>query len=192
VIAGHFGLAAAVKAKERETPLWALMLATQWLDVVFVPLFVLGVERIEAVPGAPGYGGGVIYADYTHSLLGAAVLAAVFGAGCSLAYGRCSGVVLGAVALSHWALDLVVHRADLPLLPGNAAGLPRLGFGLWRAPVVCALVELALVVGGSLAYLRAAAAVVRDGGVPRSRASTAFVVVLFSGLVTLGLNVAGF
>jgi len=79
VIAGHFGLAAAVKAKERETPLWALMLATQWLDVVFVPLFVLGVEWIEAVPGAPAYGGGVIYADYTHSLLGAAVLAAVFG-----------------------------------------------------------------------------------------------------------------
>jgi hypothetical protein len=48
VIAGHFGFAALVKAKERETPLWALMLATQWLDVVFVPLFILGVERIES------------------------------------------------------------------------------------------------------------------------------------------------
>jgi len=191
VIAGHFGLAAAVKAKERETPLWALMLATQWLDVVFVPLFVLGIERIEQVPGAPGYGGGVIYADYTHSLLGAAVLAALFGAALGLAYGRRSGMVLGAVVLSHWLLDLVVHRPDLPLLPANALGLPRLGFGLWRVPVVCAVVELALVVGGSFAYFRAASALARAASAPRSRATIAFGAVLVSGLVVLGLSVAG-
>ena len=153
-----------------------------------MPLFVLGVERIEAVPGAPGYGGGVIYADYTHSLLGAAVLATVFGAACGLAYGRRSGVVLGAVALSHWVLDLVVHRADLPLLPANAGSLPRLGFGLWRAPMVCALVELALVIGGSWLYYRAASGIAS----PRSRAVAAAAVVLASGLVTLGLDVAGY
>src|SRR5689334_3913420 len=55
VIAGHFGLAAAVKAKTPAVPLWALMLACQWLDVIFVPLFLAGIERLEPVAGAkPG------------------------------------------------------------------------------------------------------------------------------------------
>jgi len=192
VIAGHFGFAALVKSRERETPLWALMLATQWLDVVFVPLFLLGVERIDPVPGASGYGAGIIYADSTHSLLGAAVLAAALGAVCGLRYGRRGGIVLSAVALSHWVLDLIVHRADLPLLPGNAGGLPRLGFGLWRAPFVAAVAELVLVVVGSWAYSHAASQVAREGGVPQKRASAAFAVVLFSGLLTLALNVAGY
>jgi hypothetical protein len=38
MIAGHFGFAAIVKGHEPETPLWILMLATVWLDVIFVPL----------------------------------------------------------------------------------------------------------------------------------------------------------
>ena len=69
MIAGHFGFAAAVKSREREVPLWALMLACQWLDVVFVPLYVAGVERMVLIGGG-GYGKVVIYADWTHSLLG--------------------------------------------------------------------------------------------------------------------------
>lgn len=51
MIAGHFGFAAGVKGREREVPLWALMLATVWLDVVFAPLLAAGVESIENVPG---------------------------------------------------------------------------------------------------------------------------------------------
>ena len=80
MIAGHFGFAAGVKAKERSAPLWALMLATQWLDVVFVPLFLTGVETIEKAPDATGpYGADIIHANYTHSLFGAIVLSLVFG-----------------------------------------------------------------------------------------------------------------
>ena len=78
MIAGHFGLAAGVKARERQVPLWALMLATVWLDVVFVPLLAAGVESVENVPGTSGgYGNSIIHADWTHSLVGALVLAAV-------------------------------------------------------------------------------------------------------------------
>jgi hypothetical protein len=70
MIAGHFGFAALIKAREPQVPLWALMLATVWLDIVFVPLYVAGVESIEMVPGTHGsYGAGIIHADYTHSLL---------------------------------------------------------------------------------------------------------------------------
>jgi hypothetical protein len=63
MFAGHFALAAAVKGKEPELPLWSLMLATQAMDVVFVPLFLAGIETIEPVAGAQAYGGVVIHAD---------------------------------------------------------------------------------------------------------------------------------
>ncbi|GAB3889584.1 hypothetical protein GCM10029964_059520 [Kibdelosporangium lantanae] len=53
MIAGHFGLAAAVKARSPRIPLWTLMLATAWLDVVFVPLLASKVETIEPVPAPP-------------------------------------------------------------------------------------------------------------------------------------------
>jgi hypothetical protein len=53
VIAGHFGLAAAVKARAPAVPLWGLMLATQWLDVAFVPLVLAGIEGLTPIPGQP-------------------------------------------------------------------------------------------------------------------------------------------
>jgi hypothetical protein len=79
MIAGHFGFAAAVKARETATPLSALMLATVWLDVAFVPLFASGIETLDKVPGAGPSWGAIIHADYTHSLVGAMLLSAVLG-----------------------------------------------------------------------------------------------------------------
>ena len=193
MIAGHFGLAAGVKAHRPAVPLWALMLATQWLDVVFVPLFVAHVERIDVIGGgAPGYGNGIIHADYTHSLVGAAVLSLVFALPAAWRWGRQAAAVLGAVVFSHWLLDLLVHRHDMPLLPGAPAGTPMFGFGLWRWPLVTAAAELALVLWGSLAYLRAAVATARAHDPTRiRRARIAAGAVLISGLLTLGLSVAG-
>ena len=51
MIAGHFGFAAMVKSRERTTPLWALMLATVWLDIIFIPL--LMTHRISWLPCLP-------------------------------------------------------------------------------------------------------------------------------------------
>jgi hypothetical protein len=107
------------------------MLASQWLDVFFVPLFLMGVETID--PGDPAnpnaYGGGVIHAVYTHSLVGAVLLSVLAGVLAWAVWGRRVGGVIAAVAFSHWLLDLLVHRPDLPILPGNAGGLPQLGCG---------------------------------------------------------------
>jgi len=151
MVAGHFALAAGVKAGEPSVPLWAVMLATQFLDVVFIPLYLTGIETIVPV-GPGGYGGSIIHADYTHSLVGALVLSAlVLGAGWKF-WGRRGGLVLGAVTFSHWLLDLVVHRADLPLLPGNWGHLPTLGFSLWQFPALTAGIELAMVVVATVLY----------------------------------------
>ena len=132
MIAGHFGFAALVKSRERQAPLWALMLAAVWLDIVFVPLFVAGVETITIVGRPGGYGAGIIHADYTHSLVGAIALSVVFGLAFGWRCGSRTAIVLGLVAFSHWVLDLLVHRADMPLFPGHDLNQFRFGIGLWR------------------------------------------------------------
>jgi membrane-bound metal-dependent hydrolase YbcI (DUF457 family) len=196
MVAGHFGLAAGVKSQVPSAPLWALMLASQWLDVFFVPLYLGGIETIDAVdPANPNvYGGGVIHAIYTHSLLGALLLSALAGLLAWRPWGRRVGGVIAAVAFSHWLLDLLVHRADLPILPGNAGNLPQLGFGLWQAPIVAALLELLLVLGGAYLYYRRATQLPPDADPARhrQRVLTASGVVTALMLLTLALNVLGF
>lgn len=153
MFAGHFGLAAAVKAKAPEVPLWALMISTQLLDVVFVPLYLSGVEKIVPVAGG-GYGESVIHADYTHSLIGALLITLFAGLLAGRFWGKRSGMIISSVVFSHWILDLLVHRVDLPILPGNWGDLPLLGFELWKFPAVSIGLEAALIVIGLILYAR--------------------------------------
>jgi membrane-bound metal-dependent hydrolase YbcI (DUF457 family) len=189
VITGHFGVAAGAKAADYRAPLWALMTATVWLDLVFIPLLLLNIETIDTLPGG-GYGNRVIHADYTHSLLGALVLCAAFGAVAWWRWDRRLGVLLGAVAFSHWILDLIVHRGDMPILPGNAGDLPLLGFGLWRVPIVAIPLEAALLLLGVFLYWRAARSV---GSRPGSRVTPTLVAaaLLVSGAIVLLLDAFG-
>jgi hypothetical protein len=149
MFAGHFGIAAAVKAKSQEVPLWALMVSTQLLDIIFVPLFLAGVETTEG----EGYGGLLIHADYTHSLVGALLIAFIVGLVAVQLWGKMGGRVVGAVVFSHWLLDLLVHRADLPIMPGNYGDLPLLGFGIWESSPISIVLESILIVGGFTRYL---------------------------------------
>lgn len=191
MFAGHFGLAAGVKAQTPSIPLWALMLATQLLDVIFVGLYLAGIETLTPVdPAHPSaYGGALIHAVYTHSLVGAALIAVVAGLVARSAWGRQGGLVIAGVVFSHWILDLLVHRPDLPILPGNAGDLPLLGFGLWTMPTVSAVLEGILVVAGAFLYYRAAmrlpAPSIRTSQGYRVRALTTSLVV--AGLLVLSL-----
>ncbi len=156
--AGHFGLATGIKKWAPRLPLWALLLSTYLLDVIFLILFALGIETFAPANPANGssYGGMIIHAYYTHSLVGALLISGAAGWMASKFWGRRSGWVITAVAFSHWLLDLIVHRPDLPILPGNVGNLPLLGFGLWRFSAISAALELALVLGGSYLYFRSA------------------------------------
>lgn len=192
MIAGHFGFAAMVKSRERQVPLWALMLATVWLDVLFVPLFLSGIETLEPAPGTRGgYGSSIIHADYTHSLLGALVLSVLFGLFFRQRWGYITAIVLAFVSFSHWLLDLLVHRADLPVLPANIGGLPKLGFGLWRMPAVTIGLEFALVVAGAWLYWRAARSVAASADRKMGSAVLASILILIFGLGVLALDVTG-
>ncbi|MGG1678413.1 permease [Neobacillus sp. NRS-1170] len=154
MFAGHFGLAAAVKAKQPSVPLWALMISTQLLDIIFVPLFISGVETMESI----GNGGKeiLIHAEYTHSLFGALLIACLAGVLAWIKWGKRGGMVISATVFSHWILDLIVHRADLPIFPGNMGGLPMLGLGLWKWPVVSLSLEAAMITLGAILYFRTA------------------------------------
>jgi hypothetical protein len=189
MITGHYALAAGAKAADRRAPLWSLMLATVWLDLLFIPLFLLNVETIDTLPGG-GYGNRVIHADYTHSLLGALLLSAAFGAAAAWRWDRRLGLLLGGVAFSHWVLDLIVHRKDLPILPGNVGDLPLLGFGLWAVPIVSIPIEAALLVSGVLLYWRAARSIEPRQG---SRVTPSLVAgaLLASGVIVLALDSLG-
>ena len=192
MIAGHFGFAAFAKSREPRVPLWSLMLATVWLDIVFVPLLLMKIETLEPVPGLHGgYGENIIHADYTHSLLGALLLSLIFGLIFSLRWAKRCVIVLAFISFSHWLLDLVVHRHDMPILPGNLGNLPRLGFGLWQFRTASAVTELLLVILGAWCYWRAASVVAAAAQRGRTRAMITSALIFLCGVTVLALDVTG-
>ena len=101
--------------------------------------------------------------------------------------------MIAGVVFSHWILDLIVHRPDLPILPGNFGNLPLLGFGLWQYPTVSAIVELTLVIGGIWFYYQAAMEATKASAnqEQRRRAMTSTIGVGVLLLLLLAANVLG-
>ena len=130
----------------------------------------------------------IIHADYTHSLVGMLALSAALGAMFLPRLGRRVAIVIALVSASHWVLDLVVHRADMPVLPGNFANLPRLGFGLWNYPRAAACAELALVIAGAALYWRAALEVSAKAGRSGRLASVSAAMIAAFGLLVFLLD----
>jgi len=90
---------------------------------------------------------------YTHSLVAAifwSVAVAVFVWLLPRVATRAAAVWVGAAVFSHWVLDLVVHRPDLPLYDDTM----KVGLGLWNYPAVALALEGALLFGGMILYLR--------------------------------------
>ncbi len=153
MFAGHFGIAATVKSKTPELPLWSLIVSSQLLDIAFIPFNLAGLEKIVPL-GDGGYGNVMIYAFYTHSLIGALLLSIIAALLAGRLWGKVSGLITGAVVFSHWILDLIVHRPDMPILPGNFGGLPLLGFGLWESVPASMFFELLIIAVGATFYFR--------------------------------------
>jgi hypothetical protein len=139
---GHFGVAFVAKRAAPRASLATLFAATYLVDIVWPALILIGAEHARIVPGITKVTPFDFY-DYpiSHSLLGGLAWALLFG----LLYLRLTSyvrgaIVSGALVMSHWVLDVVSHRPDVPVLPGG----PFLGLGLWNS------VPLALAVEGLL------------------------------------------
>src|SRR5215475_3884525 len=108
---GHYGASFAAKPLAARIPLWLWFIATQWLDVVWSILVLLGVERMRVIPGfteANAYD--LYYMPFTHGLPGSLALSLILGAivAAFVSGNRARTVVLVAAAsFSHWLFDLV-------------------------------------------------------------------------------------
>lgn len=60
--------------------------------------------------------------------------------------------VIALCVLSHWLLDAIAHRPDMPL--GLSAGTAKVGLGLWNSVAATALVEGGLFAAGLALYSR--------------------------------------
>jgi hypothetical protein len=165
---GHLGLAFASKRIAPRTGLGTLGAASQWVDLVWPVLLLAGVERVRIAPGDTAYTPlEFVHYPWTHSLLMSLAWAGALGIAYALATGyRRGAAVVGALVASHWVLDAVTHRPDLPLTP---TGAMRVGLGLWNHVAATVVVEGAIFAAGVLLYA--------TGTRPRRRAGT---VVLWS------------
>jgi hypothetical protein len=150
---GHHAVAFAAKAAAPRAGLGVLFLATTWIDLIWPILLLLRVEIVQIAPGNTRFTPlAFVYYPYTHSLLAVALWSIGFGAVYyALRRDRLAALVAGLVVLSHWLLDFVVHRPDLPLYLDRM----KVGLGLWDFVAGTIVLEIAMFVGGLALYLRA-------------------------------------
>jgi hypothetical protein len=128
---GHFGVALAAKKAAPKASLGTLVLAAQLADLLWPVFLLLGWEKVRIAPGNTrvtpleftSY-------PYSHSL----VAQLLWGLAIGIVYfafrrdGR-SALIVAFVVPSHWVLDYVAHRPDMPIVPGG----PRYGLGMWNS-----------------------------------------------------------
>ncbi len=150
---GHYAVALAAKRAAPKVSLGALFLATQWLDLLWPFFLLLGIEHVAIRPGITKINAFDFY-DYpwTHSLLTSLGWALI---GASILWFRRrawkEALVFGGCIASHWMLDALVHRPDLPLLP---YGTTKVGLGIWYSFWGTTFLEAAFLGVGVLMYLR--------------------------------------
>ena len=148
---GHWAPALVAATHPRSPGLGPLFVAGQLVDWAFFALLLGGLEHLRLAPGASVMNPMDLYhMPYTHSLLGSAVWAAGFGVLLWL-WRRDVAMALigGAVVLSHWFLDLLVHVPDLTLWGSP----PKLGLGLWDYPAIAMPLELGLTLAALIFYI---------------------------------------
>jgi membrane-bound metal-dependent hydrolase YbcI (DUF457 family) len=152
MLLGHYGVALAAKRYAPRTSLGTLILAALLLDLIWPVLLIVGWERVNIVPGLTKVNPfDFVQYPISHSLLMALLWGGLLGGGYHVfrRYPRGAAAIAAAV-VSHWFLDLSMHRPDLPLWPGSST---KLGLGLWNSMAATIVVELALLAAGVVIYI---------------------------------------
>jgi membrane-bound metal-dependent hydrolase YbcI (DUF457 family) len=162
---GHFGLAFGAKQTAPSVSLGTLFLACQFADLLWPTLVLAGVERVDVLPGATKMTPlDFVSYPYSHSLVALLLWAVLFGAvyAAIRRQPRIAFITLAALVVSHWVLDYVTHRPDMPL---TLNGPERLGLGLWNSVPGTLAVEFALFAVGIVLYARSTTARDRIGSI---------------------------
>lgn len=156
MFAGHIGAALALGRAERRMNVGVLIAAALLLDLLLWTFVLVGWESVS-IPAdfATKHQPDFVF-PWTHGLLASLAWSLLAGAAAFAAYGslreargRAAAVVAAAV-FSHWILDALVHKPELPI----AVSGPAVGLGLWNAMPIALGVESALVLAGLWLYLR--------------------------------------
>lgn len=147
---GHLALGFAAKRFTPRVSLGMLMVAAQWADMVWPVLVGAGIETVRVDPGNTAFTPlDFVSYPYSHSLVALLLWGLVVGVAYRVvAGGRRSVWVLGTLVLSHWLLDYVTHRPDMPLYPGSA----KYGLSLWNSIPGTIVVEVTLYAIGLWLY----------------------------------------
>lgn len=149
---GHFAVALGAKRLAPRASLGTLVAAAQLLDLVWPALVLLGVEVVRIDPGNTAYTP-LDFASYPFTHGAASVLLWAAAAGGLYAWrtrDRAGAWTVAGLVASHWLLDALTHRPDLPLWPGG----PKVGLGLWDSVPASVVVEALLFAAGVLLYAR--------------------------------------
>src|SRR5262249_60217890 len=111
--------------------------------------FFLGREKLRIALGITAASPlDLYYMPYTHSLIGALVWSALAAFVYKLVRGAkassSAALIIALAVFSHWILDLIVHRPDLPIYDDTL----KVGFGLLNYKGVEFAMEIALLVIG--------------------------------------------
>lgn len=129
-----------------------LFLACQLADLLWPNLVLIGWERFEIDPGNTAMTPlSFLHYPYSHSLVALVVWGSLFGALYALLNraGVRTALVIAALVFSHWILDVVTHRPDMPIALSNSI---RIGLGLWDAPLLAVSGELIIFTAGVWLY----------------------------------------
>lgn len=150
---GHFAIGLLAK-KDKKLPSLAMMfIAVQMLDLIWPILVLFGIESMSIDPGNTKLTHlSFDYYPYSHSLLMALVWSLLLGF-CYYLYtkNKNGSLLLGVLVMSHWVLDFITHRPDLPLSPFTET---KVGLGLWNFPIGEIFLELTLFLIGAIIYFK--------------------------------------
>jgi membrane-bound metal-dependent hydrolase YbcI (DUF457 family) len=149
---GHFALGLAAKRATPRISLAVLFAAAQLADLLWPVFLALGLEQVRVAPGNTAFTPlEFVSYPYSHSLLllvGWGILLALF---CRpFARGRRAFVIITALVVSHWLLDFLTHRPDMPLYPGGR----KFGLGLWNSIPATIAVEVPMFLVGVWMYMQ--------------------------------------
>jgi hypothetical protein len=153
---GHYGVSFGAASTRVLLPLWVWFIAVQWLDVVFMTLTLVGVEKVRITEGFTESNAlDLYYMPYSHGLVGALAMSLIFAVIVAVMFQsarRPLGFALVALAsFSHWLLDLVMHTPDLPIYGDDST---KVGLGLWDQPAIALPLELGFLALGAWLYTR--------------------------------------
>jgi hypothetical protein len=162
---GHFAFALGAKKYAPQVSLGVMFLACQLADLIWPNLVLLGLEKVEIEPGITVMTPlNFVFYPYSHSLITMTLWAVLFAGLYTLLRraGTKAAIVIAVVVLSHWVLDVLTHRPDMPVTLSDSS---RIGLGLWNQPLLAVTLELTLFALGIWLYLKTTRAVNRKGSI---------------------------